>query len=242
MKKHYLVSSLCLALASAAQAQTTPDGADIERVTVRGAFFGQQVADGVKTPTLLINVPQSVSVVTEEQISDQALFDVADVMQYTPGISIGQGEDHRDQITIRGQNTTADFFVDGIRDDVQYFRPLYNLERVEVLRGSNALLFGRGGGGGVVNRVTKTASTNNDFTQLRAGIDTFSATSIAVDTNKVIDDDQAFRLNAVFDTIDNHRDFKDGDRYAINPTYTLNLSDDTRIVASYEYINDDRRV
>lgn len=214
----------------------------VERITVRGAFFGQQVATAVKTPTLLVNVPQSVSVVSAEQISEQALFSIADVMQYTPGVSIGLGEDHRDQVTIRGQNTTADFFVDGLRDDVQYFRPLYNLERIEILRGANALLFGRGGGGGVVNRVTKVASSAEDFTTLSAGIDTFGAGSISVDTNKAIDANNAFRFNGVFDSIDNHRDFKDGERYAINPTYTWMANDDTTVVASYEYVNDDRLV
>lgn len=225
-----------------AQENITESEESVERITVRGAFFGQQVATAVKTPTLLVNVPQSVSVVSAQQISEQALFSIADVMQYTPGVSIGLGEDHRDQVTIRGQNTTADFFVDGLRDDVQYFRPLYNLERVEILRGANALLFGRGGGGGVVNRVTKVASSAEDFTTLSAGIDTFGAGSISVDTNKAIDANNAFRFNGVFDSIDNHRDFKDGERYAINPTYTWMASDDTTVVASYEYVNDDRLV
>jgi len=225
-----------------AQENITESEENVERITVRGAFFGQQVATAVKTPTLLVNVPQSVSVVSAEQIAEQALFSIADVMQYTPGVSIGLGEDHRDQVTIRGQNTTADFFVDGLRDDVQYFRPLYNLERVEILRGANALLFGRGGGGGVVNRVTKVASSAEDFTTLSAGIDTFGAGSISVDTNKAIDANNAFRFNGVFDSIDNHRDFKDGERYAINPTYTWMANDDTTVVASYEYVNDDRLV
>ena len=120
---------------------------EIERVTVRGAYFGQENADGLKTPTVLINVPQSLSMVSAEQIQQQGFDSIADILQYTPGASVGQGEGHRDQMTIRGQNTTADFFIDGLRDDVQYFRPLYNLERVEILRGANALLFGRGGGG-----------------------------------------------------------------------------------------------
>ena len=93
-------------------------------------------------------VAQTVSVVTREQLEDQALQDIGDILRYTPGASIGQGEGNRDQITIRGQNTTADFFVDGIRDDVQYFRPLYNIERVEIHKGPNAMIFGRGGGGG----------------------------------------------------------------------------------------------
>lgn len=214
----------------------------MEWVSVKGAYFGKQVSDSVKTPTLLVNVPQSVTVWGAEDISDRALFSIADVMQYTPGVSIGLGEDHRDQITIRGQNTTADFFIDGLRDDVQYFRPLYNIERVEILKGANALLFGRGGGGGVVNRVTKTADIDENFSSITAGVDTFSAGSLSVDSNVVLGDGHALRLNGVVDTIDNHRDSKDGDRYAINPTYTWEASQDSRLTASYEYVDDDRIV
>ena len=245
MKKHTLSIAVGLAMTLStahAQTETTTKESDLERITVRGAFFGQQVADAVKTPTLLINVPQSVSVISEEQINEQALFSIADVMQYTPGVSVGLGEGHRDQITIRGQNTTADFFVDGLRDDVQYFRPLYNLERVEVLRGANALLFGRGGGGGVVNRVTKVAELDKDFTTLSAGIDTFSAGSISIDSNQILENNQAIRFNGVFDTIDNHRDFKDGERFALNPTYSWQVDSNTVLRASYEYVDDDRIV
>jgi catecholate siderophore receptor len=233
---------LTLAVNSALAATVNTENDNIEQVTVRGAYFGQQVASGAKTPTLLVNVPQAISITTAEQIQDQAMTSIAEVMQFTPGVSIGQGEDHRDQITLRGQNTTADFFVDGLRDDVQYFRPLYNLERVEVLRGSNALLFGRGGGGGVINRITKTAQTDESFTVVSGRVDSFGATLATVDTNVRISENQALRLNAMTQGIDNHRDFKDGDRWAINPTYTLKLSDQTTIVASWETIDDERVV
>lgn len=218
------------------------DLSSVERITVRGAYFGIQDATSVKTPTALVNVPQSLSIVSLEQIEAQGFASVADVMQYIPGVSVGLGEDHRDQITIRGQNTTADFFIDGLRDDVQYFRPLYNLERVEVLRGANALLFGRGGGGGIVNRVSKEAKVNDDFTTLGADINSFGAGSLKLDYNNGIDSQQGFRLNAMVENIDNHRDFKEGDRYAFNPTYTIELNSDTKLVASYEYVDDDRLV
>ena len=75
-----------------------------------------------------------------------------------PGASYGSGEGNRDQIVLRGNSSTADFFVDGVRDDVQYFRDFYNVDRVEVLKGPNAMIFGRGGGGGIVNRVLKRPS------------------------------------------------------------------------------------
>ena len=80
---------------------------------------------------------------------------MGDVFRYVPGVLMHQGEGNRDQIVIRGTSTTADFYVDGVRDDAQVFRDLYNLERVEVLKGPAGMVFGRGGAGGVVNRVTK---------------------------------------------------------------------------------------
>jgi catecholate siderophore receptor len=240
------ISSLSPAVVAANPQTTVSTGvlaaAEIERITVRGAYFGQQNADALKTPTLLVDVPQSLSVISSEQIAEQGFVSIADILQYTPGASIGQGEGHRDQMTIRGQNTTADFFIDGLRDDVQYYRPLYNLQRVEILRGSNALLFGRGGGGGIVNRVTKTAETKEQFTHINANLDTFANAQVAVDHNVSLTDTQALRINGFYEHLENHRDEYDGNRFAINPTYTNNLSDVTQLVLSYEYIDDDRVV
>ncbi len=158
----FLVSVSLAAIAASpvhvAAAEALEEGfADDQEIIVTGEKEGYVAISsaGLKTDTPLIDTPQSVSVVTREQLDDQALQDIGDILRYTPGASIGQGEGNRDQITIRGQNTTADFFVDGIRDDVQYFRPLYNIERVEIHKGPNAMIFGRGGGGGIINRVAK---------------------------------------------------------------------------------------
>ena len=212
------------------------------QIVVTGQYFEDDTISATKTETPLINVPQSLSVISREQIDDQVLGDIGDVLRYTPGASIGQGEGHRDQITIRGQNTTADFYIDGLRDDVQYFRPLYNLERIEILRGSNAMIFGRGGGGGIINRVTKTAVAGETFGNGTASVDTFGSVYIAGDANVAASDVLGFRLNAFYESLDNHRDFFDGDRFAINPTATLELGPDTRLIGSYEYVDDDRVV
>src|SRR5882762_2756540 len=123
---------------------------------------GKAGADGrinpsTKTPTPLRDTPQAVTVVSSELIRDQLMSSVADTINYVPGMTSHQGENNRDQVIIRGNSSSADFYVNGVRDDVQYYRDLYNLERVEALKGSNALIFGRGGGGGVINRVTKQA-------------------------------------------------------------------------------------
>ena len=130
-----------------------------ESVTVRapGDYQVDSISSATKTLTPLRDVPQSVTVTTKELIRDQLMLSVGDVMRYTPGIQVHQGENNRDQVIIRGNSSSADFFLNGVRDDVQYYRDLYNLDRVEALKGPNAMMFGRGGGGGVVNRVTKEA-------------------------------------------------------------------------------------
>ena len=70
---------------------------------------------------------------------------------------MAQGEGNRETLVLRGSSSTGDFFLDGMRDDVQYYRDLYNIEQVEVLKGPVGTVFGRGGVGGLVNRVSKEA-------------------------------------------------------------------------------------
>ncbi|MEQ8733798.1 MAG: TonB-dependent siderophore receptor [Rhodospirillaceae bacterium] len=214
----------------------------LDEVIVTGKYLSLDKLNAVKTPTPIIDVPQSLSIVSSEQIAKQAFTNFGDVLRYTPGLSISQGEGHRDAIIIRGNQTTADFFLDGLRDDVQYFRPLYNLQQIEILRGSNALLFGRGGAGGVINRVTKRPEFGEQFTGFTSSIDTFGAYNVAGDVNYAIGDTAALRFNAFYDGLNNHRDFFDGERFALNPTYAFQASPDTDVLLSYEYVDDDRIV
>jgi len=120
-------------------------------ITDMAAYGVNSINSATKTLTPLRDIPQSISVVTKEQIRDQSMSSVADVVAYVPGITSHQGENNRDQLVIRGNNTSADFFLNGVRDDVQYYRDFYNVERVEALKGPNSMLFGRGGGGGVAH-------------------------------------------------------------------------------------------
>ena len=142
--------------------------------------------------------------------------------------------------SLEGVRSTADFYMDGVRDDVQYYRSLYNLEQVEVLRGPNALLFGRGGTGGIINRVTKKAVIGEEFGSVDVGTDTFGSLDLAYDYNVSSTDDSAFRINIHTDSLANHRDFYDGERVGINPTMKFVMSDDTTLDLSYEYIDHER--
>jgi catecholate siderophore receptor len=192
-----------------------------------------------KTDTALRDVPQSVSVVTQELIKDQSMQSMEDVVRYTPGVGMAQGESHRDNPVIRGNASSADFFVDGLRDDAQYKRDLYNLERVEVLKGPNAMVFGRGGGGGVINSVTKEAGwdTVRELT-LQAG--SYNNKRLAIDIGQGINEVVAFRLNSVVEKSDSFRDHVSFERYGINPTVTIAPSARTKIKLGYEYFKDNR--
>ncbi len=229
-------------LAAFAAASPVAAQDSLDEVIVKGRYLSIDKLNSVKTPTPIVDVPQSLSIVTSEQIQEQAFQNLGDVLRYTPGLSISQGEGHRDAIIIRGIQTTADFFVDGVRDDVQYYRPLYNVEQVEILRGSNALLFGRGGGGGVINRVQKQAMVGQQFNTANVSVDSFGAYSGIIDTNFTTGDNSALRVNAFYQGLENHRDFYDGNTFAINPTFRMELAPTTTATFSYEFIDDDRVV
>lgn len=211
-------------------------------VTADSAELEGNNVTAFKTGTPLIDVPQSVTVVTDEQLEEQAIRTIGDLVDYTPGVVKSQGEGHRDAVVFRGVRSTADFFLDGVRDDVQYYRSLYNIEQVEILRGPNALFFGRGGTGGVINRVTKKPEIGGDFGEILTSLDTFGANYFQFDYNKTLTDDSAFRINLFQEYLNNHRDFYDGERYGINPTFTKRLWEDTTLHFSYEYNNHERFV
>jgi catecholate siderophore receptor len=212
-------------------------------IIVTGHWDGYIADDGstaMKTPTPLIDTPQAVSVVTRDQLDDQGVRQLGEALRYVAGISMESGEGHRDEVFIRGQETTADFFLNGLRDDAQYYRSLYNVERIEVLKGANALTFGRGGGGGVINRVSKTADPLDAFARGSGSLDRFGAFSLSADVNQPLTDGGAFRLNATYEEFGSHRDFYEGRFIGIAPTATFGLGDSTRLILGYSYDDDER--
>ena len=207
---------------------------------VSDGYLATNTVTATKTDTPLMNIPQTINVVTRDQLDDQAHHSLADILRYVPGTTVGQGEGNRDQITLRGQNTTADFFLDGVRDDVQYYRGLYNIERVEILKGPYALIFGRGGGGGIINRVQKSPLSDDIIYAGQTSINSFGAYDISADVNAPLSDVAAVRINAVYENLDSHRDFVGGERYAWNPYVAFKLNDAWKLGLSYEYVHDNR--
>jgi catecholate siderophore receptor len=224
----------------AASSVTASANDRIETVTAVGKYLSVNEINAVKTPTPILDVPQSLTLMTAEEISRRGINSIGQIIDYTPGVNTSQGEGHRDAVVFRGVRSTADFFQDGNRDDVQYYRSLYNVEKVEILRGPNALLFGRGGTGGVLNRVSKKAEIGQRFNTFETSANSFGAFGGQIDMNFSAGDTAAYRINAMYESMENHRDFYDGDRYGFNPTAKFLLSPETTLDLSYEYVDHER--
>jgi catecholate siderophore receptor len=197
------------------------------------------VGSATKTPTRLRDVPQAVSVVTRELIADQRMTSMADVVRFMPGVMMGQGEGNRDTPILRGNASTADFFVDGVRDDVQYFRDVYNLERVEALKGPNAMVFGRGGAGGVINRVTRQAEWGQSR-EISLQVGSWGNRRLTADVGSALDTRIAGRVTAMYEDSDSYRYGVGIERYGVQPSLAVRLGSATTLHASYEYFHDDR--
>ena len=202
-------------------------------------IYANSTSVATKTNTPLVNIPQSLSVITKDFIKDQSFQGLTDVTRYVPGVAVHQGEGNRDELVIRGVDSSANFFVNGFRDDVQYFRDLYNAQSVEVLRGPAALTFGRGAGGGVLNRTLKEADGTRVYdASVQTG--SWNDRRFQLDAGQAVNENVAVRLNAFYEGTDTFRDFGQIERYGINPTVTLKPNDTTKIRLSYEYFHDER--
>lgn len=205
----------------------------------KSTYTAQRSATATKTDTALVDVPQSISVVTRELIDDQAMQNIGDVTRYVPGVGIAQGEGNRDTPVLRGNSTTADFFIDGVRDDVQYFRDLYNVDRIEVLKGPNAMIFGRGGSGGLINRVTRQANGRSQR-EATLQIGSWEQYRGTFDLGDKLTDALSYRVTGLYEDSASYRDGVTLRRYGLNPTFRHHLSRATTLRYGYEYFHDER--
>jgi catecholate siderophore receptor len=212
-----------------------------EGIEVKGHAAYEAVASdtATRTYTPLRDVPQAVTVITRAMIADQSMQGLADVIRYIPGLGVAQGEGNRDAAVFRGNSSTGDFFVDGVRDDVQYFRDLYNVERIEALKGPNAMIFGRGGAGGVINRTTRQA----DWSTVReATVQTgsFANRRAMLDVGDRVSNQVAVRATAMYENSGSYREGVGLERYGLNPTFAFALAPGTTVRAGYERFHDER--
>jgi len=243
LKKSHLAVAIGLALAAAVAHADSETTQTLSKISVEApepdGYAVKESRTATKTDTPLRDVPQSISVISGTLIKDQSMQSLGDVMRYVPGAGMAQGEGNRDTVILRGNSSTSDFFVDGVRDDVEYFRDFYNVDRVEALKGPNAMIFGRGGAGGVINRVTRQAEWERvREVSLEAG--SWSHGRGTFDMGDAVNDTFAFRVAGVYENSESYRDGFELERYGVNPTGALRLGDDTTLRLSYEYYTYER--
>ena len=202
-------------------------------------YNAKKSTTATKTDTELRDVPQAITVITQDVIKDQSMQSIADTVRYVPGVTASLGEGNRDAVVFRGNQTTSDLFIDGMRDDVQVYRDLYNTDRIEVLKGPNGMIFGRGGAGGVINRVTKKAGWD-PVKDLSLTYGAWNQKRIAGDYSEGLSNEVAFRVNAVYEDADSYRNGVNLERFGITPTITIAPDENTTIYLSTEYFKDKR--
>ncbi len=192
----------------------------------------------VKGGASLRDTPQAISVVDADMIRDRHLLSMDDLLVYVPGVQPSLGEGNRDNAVFRGYNSSADFFLNGMRDDVQYFRDFYNIETVDVVRGPNAMAFGRGGSGGAVNRVSKQAQWR-DIGDADLLLGEWGQKRTALDIGNAANGQLAWRMNAV---VEDSASFRAGawlKRHGLNPALAWR-DGATLLQLSYEHFRDHR--
>lgn len=243
-----LAAALALALVAPAHAQTSAaassqQATELDTVEVIGkvdyGYVQKHSTSATKTDTDLNDVPQAVTVITQDLIQDLGVQGMADAVRYVPGIGVTQGEGNRDGLVFRGNSSTADLFIDGMRDDVQYFRDTYNIDRIEAFKGPNAMIFGRGSPGGLLNRVTKVADWDSGR-EVGLQVGSWDKKRLTADFNQALNDVAAFRVTGVYEDSEGFRDGFELKREGINPTLSLRPGENTLITLGYEYFHDER--
>ncbi|MDP2247898.1 MAG: TonB-dependent receptor, partial [Nitrosomonadales bacterium] len=144
------------------------------------------------------DIPQAVTTVTHQLMHDQQIGSLKEALRNVSGLTFNAAEGGRagDNMMLRGFYTFGDIYLDGIRDTAQYNRELFNLEQVDVLRGSAAMLFGRGQAGGVINQVSKTAKLKDEY-KLSASLGDYGYQQYTADLNKTLGETVALRINVM---------------------------------------------
>lgn len=239
-----LVTTTAIALplalpAYAEEADNAPDSS----ITVTGVRENDGYvplnSGAAKIAVPIKDLPQSIAVVPAEVLRDQRAMSLQDALKNVPGVSFSHGDGQRDQVTIRGFTAIADQYVDGFRDDALYFRDLSNVERVEVVKGPAAVLYGRGSSGGLINRVTKRPNVD-----IIGGALTYGSKNVARGEIDLGHFDQdagvGFRVTGALEDSDSFRDQQFIKRVAVAPSFLLGEGSDTSILVQADYLKDRR--
>ena len=244
-----LAAAVLLLACGTALAQGTPADTSAPKalgeVTIKAAPQGDSytptaTSTATKGSAPLRDVPQAVNVVPAQLLRDQGARSMEDALRNVPGVAMSHGDGQRDQVVIRGFTAIADQFVDGVRDDALYFRDLADIERIEVLKGPAAVLYGRGSSGGLINRITKKPQFGETSGEASVGAGSYAWRRATADLNVGISDTAAFRLNAAVEDSDSYRDQQFVKRHNFAPSLALKLAPQTDLLLQYTHARDKR--
>jgi catecholate siderophore receptor len=244
------LGAMMLAGSVAAWAQTaTPSVTTSEQILKPVIVKDQRdrEAQGYNTGTTAVgkqvqalrDIPNSVTVVPEQLMHDRNADTFKEALRNVAGLTFNASEGGRvgDNITLRGFSVVGDLYLDNIRDIAQYNRETFNLESIDVLRGSASMLFGRGSTGGIVNQVSKVPRIYqvNEAT-LTLGTDNYQRAT--VDLNRAINDTTAVRLNVLAHDQGSFRDEVTQKRFAIAPSIRFGAGTANDVTLSYYYLKE----
>ena len=217
-----------------AAAEAEPQGKDSLRTTTTRIGKGKQQ---------LRDIPQSVTVVTEKLLDDRKIDTVKEALKMTSGITFLAAEGGEEDVRLRGfpVNTTGDLFIDGMRDPAFYDRDTFNMDRIEVLRGSASMLFGRGSTGGAVNQVSKQARLI-DQNQVDVTLGSYQYRRVVADVNVKTGDDSALRINAMRTVADNNGAGTSLDKYGFAADYRWGIGTRDEFEVGFFYLNNDNGI
>lgn len=237
--KNHKNRPLMLAIAALLNASHT-EGAEIAQsvlpeVKVKAAaekepaYKADTSSTGLKFEAAIRDIPQSVSVVKEELIKSQNAFNLRDALKNVSGLTIAAGEGGRtgDSITLRGFSANSDTYMDGAKENGQYFRDTFFIDRAEVLKGASSVLFGRGSTGGVINTVAKKPVMGKPFATADFTYGNYDFKRTTLDAGTKLNDNIAVRLNALYQDADSFRDYNYTNRWGVAPSVKFDITKDT---------------
>ncbi|MFQ2152574.1 TonB-dependent receptor [Aeromonas sanarellii] len=213
--------------------------AEDETLTVVGKRSQhEEVATATRTATPAKLVPQSIESVKASELTAFGQPTLSEALTGIPGVN-ASGDTRFDGVTIRGFSASNDFYLDGLRDDMQYTRDLGNIERVEVLKGPAAVLYGRGSTGGIVNRVSKVPQ-KGQASSVSARVGSFDSRRLAADLNGEAGERVQLRLNLAQEDKESFRDDVTSKRTLLAPSVNWEITDTLNWLVQYERNEHDR--
>jgi catecholate siderophore receptor len=227
---------------SAPTSEATNATPAMEKTVITGQAGGEITSQKFTEP--LLDTPHSISVVPRQTLEDQGATTLRDALRNVAGISLaaGEGGAQGDNLTLRGFTARNDIFLDGMRDFGSYYRDPFHIEQVEVLKGPESVLFGRGSTGGVVNQATKTPE-RTPFVNGSLSFGTDLTRRATLDVNEpvpALGQGTAVRLNLMGHASEvAGRDVTENQRFGVAPSLTLGLGTSTRATFSYFHQSED---